>query len=152
MKFIFLITILFFSETFPGNAFHPNLQSERPSAEYLLQQLHTQIRQWKTLRYLQHRELNYSSENYHSEQEWSVYIDFEKKNNPLGFIFQMEGENTSQVFNGTESFDLDKQQKTSSLNDHPTMELFNSASFFYNSIMYGNKTNYTPVSVKPRVK
>jgi thiol-disulfide isomerase/thioredoxin len=89
----------------------------------------------KTLRYEQHRELNYSSEDYHNTSKWMVYYDFEVSDSIVGCAYQIEDSVQKQVFNRTEQFLLNYQKKTMELKVNPDRSSFAGVSALYNSIL-----------------
>src|ERR1035437_3586746 len=105
------------------------------AADSMLQKMSIKLSSLKNIRYDLKRELNYSSENYHNETNWTIYFDFQSTDTIIGFKYQIEDETAKQVFNGTEKFEMDKKVKTIKINDQPNQKSFNSSSAFYNSII-----------------
>ncbi len=81
------------------------------------------------------RSVNYISEDYHNEIKANCFLDFKNSNNTLGFQFQIENDLEKIIYNGSESFRLDKKKAVIKMNAHPQKEDFSSLSFFYNSIV-----------------
>ncbi len=112
-----------------------NIKLKDIVADSILQKMSTKLNSFKNIRYDLKRELNYSSENYHNEMNWTVYFDFQSADTIIGFKYQIEDETAKQVFNGTEEFETDKKGKTIKIDDQPDQKLFSSISAFYNSII-----------------
>ncbi len=97
------------------------------------QKLSDKLKSCQTISYQYFRSINYFSENYHSQASGTVYLDFTDTATAPGFRFQLENEQFKMVFNGTESFSLDKKKKTINITSRPKLNDFNSVSFFVNS-------------------
>lgn len=104
-------------------------------ADSILQKLSYELNSLQNIRYELKRELNYSSENYHNEVTWKEYFEFQSTDTIIGFKYQIEDSTAKQIFNGTESFALDKKGKTIKINDKPDQKSFEGISAFYNSII-----------------
>lgn len=112
-----------------------NIKLKDIVADSILQKMSTKLNSFKNIRYDLKRELDYASENYHNEMNWTVYFDFQSADTIIGFKYQIEDETAKQVFNGTEEFETDKKGKTIKIDDQPDQKLFSSISAFYNSII-----------------
>ena len=81
------------------------------------------------------RELDYASENYKSQQQWTLYIDFTDANPVTGFRYQIADSNFKSIFNGSELFDLQEKPATMRINHQPGKGSFSSISALYNSFI-----------------
>lgn len=104
-------------------------------ANEVLKQVSKKINSLKSISYDIKRELNYSSENYHNETNWTVYFNFKSADTIIGFKYQIENKTAKQVFNGTEEFEIDKKAKTLKINYQPDQISLSNPSAFYNSII-----------------
>jgi len=111
----------------PGNAQKP--------ADQLLQQLSDKLNNCQTISYHYFRGNHYFSEDYHYETAANTFIDFQSENTILGFKFQLENEEVGLIYNGTESFQLNKKEKTLKTNNKPSLDDFASTSFWVNSLV-----------------
>lgn len=105
------------------------------SPDSVLQKVYNKLSGLQNIRYVQTRELSYASEHYHNVSDWSVFCDFRSTDTLSGFRYQIDNEISFQVFNGTEKFDLNKKQKTLTVNTQPSHQSFDGISAFYNSII-----------------
>ena len=107
------------------------------TADSILQKMSFKLSSLKNIRYDLKRELNYSSENYHNEMNWTIYFDFQSTDTIIGFKYQIEDETLKKVFifNGTEEFELNKKAKTIKIDNQPNQKLLSNNSAFYNSII-----------------
>lgn len=125
---IFLLVIAFMTgPVYPG-------RSQKP-AEKILQQLSDKLNSCQTISYQYFRGSHYFSEDYHNETAASTFIDFQSTDTILGFKFQFDTEEQGFIFNGTESFQLNKKEKTLKTNNKPTLDDFASTSFWVNSLV-----------------
>lgn len=133
--FIF-ITILIFSK----NA------SAQKEPDLILMKVSKKLNSIEAIRYDLTRELNYPSQEYLVISEWPSYYCFSEIEQPLRFTFQIEDENSESIYNGTENFLLDKENKTIDIKENPGEKYFESLSFFYNSII--TLRNVLPMLIK----
>ncbi|WP_343307402.1 TlpA disulfide reductase family protein [Chitinophaga niabensis] len=103
-------------------------------ADDVLKRMADKLNTIKTLRYQYNREISYPSENYKASTSASIFIDFSSKDTLLGFRYQINDAGYTNVFNGTEQFDLNERDKTIRLRQQPSANSFRSISYFYNSI------------------
>lgn len=104
-------------------------------ADYVLKRMADKLNKIKTLRYQYHREISYPSENYKASTSAGIFIDFSSKDTLLGFRYQINEAGYSNIFNGTEQFNLNGKDKTIRLQQQPSAKSFRSISYFYNSIV-----------------
>ena len=104
-------------------------------ADHVLKRMADKLNTIKTLRYQYNREISYPSENYKASTSASIFIDFSSKDTLLGFRYQVSDGGYSNIFNGTEQFDLNEKDKTIRLQQQPSARSFRSISYFYNSIL-----------------
>lgn len=127
-------------------------RAERPTADQLLAEVHRKLESVKTLRYRYLLELNYLSENYNSSISGTAFLDFSAPDSLLGFKYQIEGELHKFVYNGTESFTIDKSRKTMSLNTKPKFENFTGLTPFHNSVVTLKKSIPALIADKAIIK
>lgn len=114
----------------------PRHQSKsETTATEILQKLSDKLNSYPTISYQYYRNINYFSENYHSEINGITFLDFNSNDTILGFKFQLEDDQSKIIYNGTERFRLDKKEKIIEINEKPTLNNFSSLSFFLNSIV-----------------
>ncbi len=130
-----LATILIFLITAAFNA-QPSFQNQsEETATEVLQKLLDKLNSYGTISYHSYRSINYFSENYHNETNGTVFLDFKISDTTLGFRYQLETEQSKLIFNGTESFYLNKKEKTIKINNKPKLADFASLSLFVNSVV-----------------
>lgn len=107
------------------------------SANQVLSKVSQKLNGLKNIRYNYRREINYFSEHYHNVLTGNIYFSFHDNDTILGLKYQMESNspNEIEIFNGTEQFTLDKQDKTIKINEQPKRGNFSELSLFYNSIL-----------------
>jgi thiol-disulfide isomerase/thioredoxin len=109
--------------------------AERATADQLLTRVHKKLESVKAMQYRYLLELNYLSENYNNSISGIAFLDFSAPDSLIGFKYQLEDEKVKYVYNGTESFVLDKKQKTMSVNVKPKFENFTGITPFHNSLV-----------------
>jgi thiol-disulfide isomerase/thioredoxin len=105
------------------------------TANSVLQKTYDKLSIIQTLKYDYYREINYKSEDYRAEYACTKFLDFQNKDSIIGFTFQLDNEQSKQVYNGKENFILDKKKKSLNLNSKSTYRDFTSLSAFLNSIL-----------------
>ncbi len=85
--------------------------------------------------YQYYRSVNYFSENYHSELNGAIYLDYSITDSLLGFRFMVDSEKHKTIYNGAECFMLNKGDNTMNLYRKPVADDFSSLSLFANSIV-----------------
>lgn len=110
--------------------------SNRPSDAVILLKLSaSRLYKLKTVSYLYKREINNYKNNYFNKTQGNCFINFENSSSANSFNFQfIASDGSTQIYNGTEYFILDKKDKTIELTTKPTAKTFSSLSFNYNSI------------------
>jgi thiol-disulfide isomerase/thioredoxin len=106
---------------------------EKKTAEEVLAAVHEKLESLESLQYDYQLELNYATENYSSTLSGTAYLDFTTPDSVLGFRYQFEEEGTTLVYNGTESFVLNKAEKRMRINTRPALDDFTGLTPFYNS-------------------
>ncbi|HKZ67934.1 MAG TPA: TlpA disulfide reductase family protein [Chitinophagaceae bacterium] len=125
---IFLLTTAFIARpVYEGKSYK--------TASEVLQKLSDKINSCRTISYNYYRSINYFSENYHNETTGTTFLDFQSTETILGFKYQLENEQSRMIYNGAESFYLNKKDKTIKINYKPKLSDFTSLSFFVNSIV-----------------
>ncbi|WP_052911693.1 hypothetical protein [Riemerella anatipestifer] len=92
--------------------------SQEKNANQILKKVSQNLTKINLLSYDLRRELNYSSEDYKAISKWTCYYSFNSDENPIGLRFQIENSNATDIYNGTEFFTLNKEDKTSKLLKH----------------------------------
>lgn len=129
----YLVLTIFINIVLP--AYSQNTISKQREAISVLQKASDKLNGLTTLSYAIKRELNYASEDFHNISEWLCYFNFDPTNATVGFKYQINDSKSSDFFNGTEKFELNKATKTIQINDNPRKEDFQSLSYLYNSIV-----------------
>lgn len=80
-------------------------------------------------------EINYASEDYKYTFDGNTYLDFRKKDNPLGLNFQFDNPQRKIVYNGAESFELNLLDKTSVVKRHPQKSELGRFTFLNSSLL-----------------
>ncbi len=101
----------------------------------ILQKMADKLNSCQTIDYNFFRSVNYISEDYHNEIKANCFLDFKNSNTTLGFQYQIENEQEKLVYNGSESFLLNKKNATIKVNEHPQKDDFSALNFFYNSLV-----------------
>lgn len=122
-------------------------KSETTATE-ILQKLSEKLNSYSTISYNYYRNINYFSENYHSETKGTIFLDFQNIDTILGFKFQLEDNQSKIIYNGAESFHLDKKEKKIEINEKPILNNFSSLSFFFNSVV--TLKNVLPVIISDK--
>lgn len=112
-----------------------NVISSQQKANTVLEKISLKLNSLTTFSYDIRRELNYASENYHNISQWSCYFNFASNNTTVGFQYHVNDSTSSNFFNGTEKFELNKADKTIQVNNTPRKKDFNNLSYLYNSII-----------------
>lgn len=105
------------------------------TAVKVFQQLLGKLNSYETMSYNYSRSLNYFSENYHRETDGNIYLDFSNKDTALGFRYQAENKQLKSVYNGAETFYLDKDDTTIKVSFKAQIGHFESLPVFTNSII-----------------
>lgn len=125
---------IFFLLIFFSNSLYSQSRNGTSSSIHVfLYMISQKLNQVKNIKFHQQLLLNYPSENYHAQVNWSVYYDFEGTDTLTGFKYQIDNPSRTQIFNGTEVFDLNKKDKTIEINDHPDKKVFSNLTAFVNS-------------------
>lgn len=104
-------------------------------ADYVLKRMADKLDSIHTLRYNYNRQISYPSENYKANTSGNIFLDFSSRDTVLGFRYQIDDADYSNIFNGTEQFDLNRKNKTIHFQPKPSAKSFRSISYFYNSII-----------------
>lgn len=118
-----------------SSGYSQNIIAKQQNANSILKKTSDKLNSLTTFTYDIRRELNYASENYHNISDWSCYFNFDPTNSTVGFQYQVNDSTSSNLFNGTEKFELNKPAKTIQINNNPQKNDFNSLSYLYNSII-----------------
>ena len=127
--------VYFFIFGLMGSFVLKDSNTDRTTADQLLTQVHKKLESIKAIQYGYLLELNYPSENYTSSISGTAFLDFSVRDSLIGFTYQLEDAHTKYVYNGTESFFLDKRQKTMRVNVQPKFENFTGITPFHNSLV-----------------
>ncbi len=132
MKSIIVYFLLLLKTAFIPTVNENNILNE--TANSVLQKTYDKLSKFQTLKYDYYREINYKSEDYRAEYACTKFLDFQNKDSIIGFTFQLDNEQSKQIYNGKEDFFLDKKKKSLKLNNKPIYRDFISLSAFLNSI------------------
>lgn len=100
-------------------------------AKQILNKVVASLSGLQKVKYRYTREISYVADNYYSKESADCYFEFEKN---VTSRFQLNTDHSSQIYNGSEYFNLDKQAKSYELTVQPKQKLFSNFSFFFNSI------------------
>jgi thiol-disulfide isomerase/thioredoxin len=103
----------------------------KENAIQILTKTVTNLLAMQKVKYRYIREISYVADNYFSKDSADCYFEFDKN---VASRFQLNSDNSLQVYNGSEYFSLDKQAKSYELHIQPKQKLFSNFSFFFNSI------------------
>ena len=120
--------------------------NSQTDATNVLKKTSEKLNSLKEVNYSYFRSINYFSEDYHSEAKGTTFVNFDNSDSSLGFKFQIESETSKFVFNGSEYFSLDKQNKTKTIKNNPNPKSFESIPFFFNSLITLKKSLPTIIS------
>jgi len=129
-----LFTILLTSLTVFNNKLSSQTK-EYMTANEILKTLSAKLNSPSNISYDYYRSINYFSENYHNETSGTTYLDFISNDSILRFKYQLENDQSKMIYNGAESFYLNKKEKTIKITNKPKLSDFSSLSFFVNSII-----------------
>lgn len=135
MRLTTIIVLCFFLLSFNNLQNQTSTQLKDFETDKVLSKIYEKLNSIKQLQYKSLLELNYSSESYHKTLSTSNFIDFSSTDTIIGFKYQLDDENSFMIFNGSESFVLDKKQKTIEFNAKPKFSHFKSITFFHNSLV-----------------
>ena len=110
-----------------------NLYAQKETAGSVLQHLLDKLNSYDVISYHYHRSINYISENYHNEGGGNTFLDFKNGDTIVGFRFQLDNESSKIVYNGTESFTINKKDSTINVR-YRQQPNFANLSLFLNSI------------------
>lgn len=127
--------ILFTSLLFLSNYVTAQSTQQNDKTVEVLKQLLAKLSSYETLSYKYYRSLHYFSENYHRETDGNIFLDFRTNDTVLGFKYQAENKSFKSVYNGSEYFYLDKDDKTMQLSFKAQIGHFESSPGFSNSII-----------------
>lgn len=128
MKYFFTIIVSILS-------FSCFYAQQKQIAGSTLKKVHQTLNNLEEINYDLERESSYPEENYHNVSSWKCYFDFNNENNFPGFRFQIVDINFKTVYNGTEYFELNMEDKTSEIENQPEIEDIAGKSYFYNSLI-----------------
>jgi thiol-disulfide isomerase/thioredoxin len=115
--------------------FSQNTHVNKENGNQILKKVSQKLNSLRNIRYEYKREVNYFSEHYYNKLDGDIYLGFDDQDTILGFRYQMENKDSKEIFNGTEEFTLDKQNKSIEINDQPKQSSFDHLSLFYNSLI-----------------
>ncbi|MBD8083977.1 TlpA family protein disulfide reductase [Chryseobacterium caseinilyticum] len=105
------------------------------SVDSTLNKVYKRLNNAKFLRYDLTRESDFSSEDYKNTTSWKCYFDFDQRENTPGFRFQIENSQFKEIYNGTETFQLNKQNSSLEIAEQISDKSFDTKSYFYNSLI-----------------
>jgi len=106
------------------------------------------IKNLKSVSYHYSREFIYPSENYNSKSEGEMYIDFSSENDLVGFRYQYWNSATFSIFNNSEIFDGNIQDKTINTTNNLKKSSFEGRAPIYNSII--TLRNILPIIIEDK--
>lgn len=128
MKY-FLTFILCFFELFLA------FGQKNSSADFTLNKVYESLNNAEFLSYDLTRESDFPSEDFKNTISWKCYFDFDKKENILGFRYQIDNPSLKEIYNGTEHFVLNKESYTLEVSEKISDKSFESKSYLYNSLI-----------------
>ncbi|TAE23652.1 MAG: hypothetical protein EAZ91_21645 [Cytophagales bacterium] len=131
MKSISLILLLLFVSFF--SVHFTSTVPSRQTPDEVLQTILDKLNAIGEIQYDYYRDVNYRSENHHSELSGSTYLDFRATENVTGFRFQIISPAYRYVYNGQSLFSTEEDEKKLIVFKQPARSEFTSMSFFYNS-------------------
>ena len=130
MRYLLVIITLFIT----CFLYSENLCHEQ-DPDSILEEVSEKLISLKTIKYDLTRELNYPSQDYQVISEWSGFYGFSTLTKPSTLTYQVEGKNSTIIYNGTEEFVLDKKRKEIEVEEKRLEADIEGRSFFYNSII-----------------
>ncbi|WP_199136735.1 TlpA disulfide reductase family protein [Pedobacter sp. ASV12] len=103
------------------------------TAEAVLSQTHETLNKLKSISYHSYREINNFKDDYFAKNSGDSYFEYNNAVDGKTARFQLSSPGALQVYNGTEYFYLDQQNKTIDL-EKKTVKQLNGLSLLYNSI------------------
>lgn len=117
-----LLPILLTSDGFSSN------ESPR-SADEILQKTVDKLASLKSVSYSYQHEYNYKSEAYFAKSDAVVFIDFDSAESNGGARWQMDSANAFIAYNGSQSFHLNKKDKTMKVTSNPSRDSLSSSTY-----------------------
>jgi len=130
MRLIIISFLIFLANTTSARS----TQSDK-KAIIVFERLFSKLSNLETISYNYYRGLNYFSENYHRETEGNIFIDFRSKDSALGFRYQVENKDLKAVYNGAETFFLNKNDTTIKVSFKAQIGVVESLPLLTNSII-----------------
>lgn len=131
MKALFLSLSLAFAVLIGSRVASHSAPSTSPNG--VLQAILDKLHAIGEIQYNYYREVNYRSENHHSELSGSTYLDFRARENVAGFRFQIINPTYKSIYNGQSLFTVEENDKKLTIYKQPVRDDFAHLSFFYNS-------------------
>lgn len=128
----YIITFFF---TFLGIVSAAQPTKSDKEATKVFQKLSNKLSGFETISYRYYRSINYLSENYRSETEGNTFLDFRIKDTALGFRYLAENKDYKSVYNGAETFYLNKVDTTIKISFKAQRGHVESLPLFANSIV-----------------
>ena len=144
-----ILILLLMTAFIAGAAYQSKAQN---TGSDVLQKVSDKLNSCQTISYDYYRSVNAFSEDYHSEISGTTFLDFENADTVLGFKFQLESEQGKTIYNGAESFYLNKKDKTIKISYNPALDDFEPLSFFVNSVVTLKKVLPTLIADKEIAK
>ncbi len=146
MRYRSIILVSIFTAVFIfGSVYQSKSQN---TALEVLQKLSVNLDNYKTISYDYYRDINYFSENYHRETNGTSFIDFRNADKILGFKYQFENDQYKLIYNGAESFSINKKDSSIRVKYKPALSDLSSSSFLVNSVI--TLRNVLPVLIADR--
>jgi thiol-disulfide isomerase/thioredoxin len=103
------------------------------TAEHVIKKTFETLNNLKAISYSSYREINNFKDNYFSKNSGDSYFEYDAAADGKVSRFQLQSDLSTQIYNGTEYFSLDKTDKTAEL-EKLTVKQLGNLSLLYNSI------------------
>jgi hypothetical protein len=94
------------------------------TANEVLETLSNKLDLLTIISYDYYRSINYFSENYYHEYSARTFLDFKSDANVIGLKYQFEDKQYKMIYNGVESFYLNKKNKTMKITNKQNLLIF----------------------------
>ena len=109
--------------------------NRHPDANTVFRQVAEKLASLNVIKYRYTRTFNYPSEGYVSKTTGEMYIDFDKRNDLVGFRYQYTDTNVFSIFNNSEIFDGSLKDKTIAVAKQLAPKSFEGRSALFNSVI-----------------
>lgn len=109
--------------------------NQKSTGAEILEKTYNTLHEAQRISYDYQRVVNYASDDYYHELSATTYLDDQSDDKVLGFKYQIETVDFKMIYNGSESFELNKRNNTIAVAHQPDLDHFSSISVFLNSII-----------------